>query len=159
MWVYVYRLVPMEVRRGHPVPWNWSYREQWAFQWGYWEPNSSSLSASNCRDTSPVPGFCIFFKSPGICVWFSVHAKKDFYSENLEIPLSLAFLVTQTTEKAILWLVANHHSLAEKSSMPFGRITSSFMFFSRSKSGKSYVPSVESLYFSWLSQVRRDQDN
>ena len=50
-------LVPTEARRGHRLPWNWSYRWLWATVWVLRiEPISGRVaSVLNCWAISPVP--------------------------------------------------------------------------------------------------------
>lgn len=40
-------LVPVEIRRGVQIPWNWSYRGGWGPPCGWWELNTGALKIKN----------------------------------------------------------------------------------------------------------------
>lgn len=73
--------VPTEDRRGHQIPWNWSYKWFQAI-YGFWESNLDILGTFNCWAISPAPTW-IF-----VCFW--VHIKSSFSGENQPFTLPKA---------------------------------------------------------------------
>ena len=51
IYVYLKCLVTVEARKGHQIPWNWSYRQSWAVLWmlgtklEFFERTASALTA------------------------------------------------------------------------------------------------------------------
>lgn len=57
-------LVLMESRRGHPIPWHWSYRQIWATMWILGLKPGSSRRAASIYSSLISPGLPACFLTP-----------------------------------------------------------------------------------------------
>lgn len=63
VWALHVCLVPMEVRRGYQIPWNWSYRYLWTTTWVMVPKSESSAGATNMCSLAPDILFYYFLNA------------------------------------------------------------------------------------------------
>jgi hypothetical protein len=79
----------IDARRGCQISWNWSYRQLWTVQYGFWELNpgpQEEQQVKNNKAIFPAPD-TIFFHSTKLYIYCSFCLEKS-------LSLCLSFMLT-----------------------------------------------------------------